>query len=73
MNVDNIKTNGDAADFVSRCDESDTPIYVELCRIDDNIFIPIDNYGLFKKLTSYDPDLECDIRFENRNDMVIVY
>ena len=54
MNPIDIKTYGEAADLVNRCDEDDTPIYTEsLCR---KYKLPVDNYSLFKEFTSHKPD-----------------
>jgi hypothetical protein len=54
MNPIEIKTYGEAADFVNNCDENDVIIYAET--LTKKYKLPIDNYTLFKDFTSYDPD-----------------
>lgn len=54
MNPIEIKTYGEAADLVNKCDEDNIPIFAET--IARKIKLPVDNYLLFKEFTSHKPD-----------------
>ena len=54
MNPIEIKTYGEAADLVNKCDENDITIYAETLTRKHKL--PIDNYQLFKDFTDHDPD-----------------
>jgi hypothetical protein len=54
MNPIELKTYGEAADFLTKCDENDTPIYAET--LTKKYRLPVDNYLLFKDFTSHDPE-----------------
>jgi hypothetical protein len=53
MKIINPLTYGEAADIVNKCDEDDILIYFDWI---DDFKIPVDNYLLFRELTSRDPD-----------------
>ena len=53
MKEKEIKTYGEAADFLNHCDEDDIPIYTEsLCKKHK---LPINNFLLFVDFTNHDP------------------
>ena len=54
MKPKEIKTYGEAADFVNHCDAEDIIIYTE--SLDRKHKLPIDNFLLFKEITNHDPD-----------------
>lgn len=54
MNPKTLNTYGEAADFVTRCDEDAIQIYTE--SLTGKYKLPIDNYLLFKDFTSHKPD-----------------
>jgi hypothetical protein len=51
-----IKTYGEAADFVNKCDADDVPIYVTILREGSQFKFPVDNYALFNQVNGQDPD-----------------
>ena len=54
MNPIDIKTYGEAADLVTKCDGDDIPIFAET--VTKKFKLPVDNYLLFKDLTGHDPE-----------------
>lgn len=50
--IDNVKTYGEAADFLNKCDADDTPVYI---KVEDHV-LPIDNYALFSECIKHDND-----------------
>jgi hypothetical protein len=54
MNKKEVNTYGEAADFVTRCDEDDIPIYTE--SLSRTHRLPVDNYLLFRDFTSHKPE-----------------
>lgn len=51
-----IKTYGEAADFINKCDADDTPIYVSIMRDGNQFKFQVDNFALFKQVTEQDSD-----------------
>lgn len=71
MNTNKPVTYGELADILNRYDDEDTSLYFNL---GNGVYLPIDNYQLFKEATEHDPDELSiwSISEDTRNDLQII-
>lgn len=62
--IEDIKTYGDAADFINECDYYDYPIFV---RIDKDKIVEVNNHDMFSETIKHNPDSKYPFKFKEED------